>query len=1762
MCILAFLHQRNKSLGILGQLAGASGQSAEARGVFAVSSLRANRRWGLAAALLLLVSLMVFGGVSAAWAGTIGYWTAGPTGDSLTNRAVIVSATSTNDGSPLVSSSLKLYIDGVLKPRSSYTGTVGATSLYVFYSPSPVLTDGTHTFRVEVSDAAGKLSSKQWTTRVVQPPSGTWLKPLANSTVYVGRPSIMLSLGDNTPNTTFSVTGQVRSGTSNGPIVATFGGTGLSAGENSFSLSSELVFGTYYLTSTVTDAAGNSKALTGSLARKFTTVSAPAMSVLEQCDGCHAPVRSDHVTPTSIACAVCHIDQNNDDHMEGTGYCEDCHWEDYHLDGGTAVSSQCASCHTASRPQIERHTAVSTSSAHDSSCGGCHYGTLITTHAATPNGSVYAYQCDMCHGSTDIAVQTAIATENTSCAACHIDGFHIDFDAKHEAPTSTCSGGACHSSTKLVDAHAAYVGPGGRYPQYADTCALCHQNADPDRVPEGATSDCASCHPDRVAYHGYDSAQHTAVNSAASFTILGADAGTHECAECHATSELLPLHESCDTCHPSPASSAMPWAKGCVQGGCHSIGSTRPQHSTVDSAHVTTPQGCTMTAGCHSGGTNVASIHQQQGCAACHTPGVTPTAQCSSCHDLGSPHGDDRATHASSIVSGDVTIFDNHDSVGGISYYLDCGLCHTSTNLLDVHGDCSTCHSGPRTTFTTWNRTCQQGSCHVTYHDEAVPGHEAEYNGDCESYCHNSDWSVPVENCGGCHTLLDSAPPVTYSNAQAAYTGPARITLSSYDPFPSSGVAATYYTIDGGAQAQGTVIDVAPPATGTANHTVSFWSVDNEGRIESAKSASFTISADSTPPSTSSDAEESYAGPATIAFSATDNGSRGIKATYYRLDDGEATIGTQVYVPQPTAGVESHTLEFWSVDWTDNEEEHQIVEFTNSVDSFAPVTTLSGVNPWNRFYRVWATLDAVDVGDAGVASSWVNIDGTNLYGGPSAGHLNTNSSALYLVEGMHTAEFWSVDAVGNTETHQVRSFGIDWHGPAITHNGMSQYTGPATIKATATDLVSGINPSGITYRVDGGAIQTGDTAVVPAPASGYVNHTVQFFATDVAGNAGSVTFTFRVNAGVDTSAPTGTMSVNSGAAYATAPAVTVNSAVTDPGAGVYQMAIDPGTGTYGAWTAYSAAAPITLPAGDGSKTVRVQYRDYSNNTLTLTDTIVLDTVAPAGTMTLNNGASSTNSTAITVNSAMADATSGLSQMRVDPGTGTYGAWVAYAADYGITIPGGNGVKTVNVQYRDAAGLTRILTAIITYITPPPDTIAPTTTSSVSSVYYGPANIQLTATDNAGGSGVAHTYYRLDGGAQTEGTTLLVPAPLSGSAAHELEFWSVDVATNVETPHNFASFSVSPAAVSGSQTFAFTGSNQLFTVPEGITSLEVDLYGAEGGFFDSVAGGLGGHVSAVVPVTPGQVLSIRVGGYPGDDAQTGGWPNGGNGGGSCGGPGGGSSSILAGSSVLVEAGGGGGGDHEGNNGGDGGSQGWLPGGNGAGGDGAGAGGGGGWNGGSGYAEHEGGGDGGTSYIAAGAGTLVPGVRLGHGEIRVAWTASDAAPPVTTSNAQASYTGPATITLTPSDAGTGVKTTYYKLDGGPQTVGTVVMVAAPAAGSQAHTLEFWSVDNADNVEDPHKTANFTVSAAVAQTGTIIFRWASPPDDAWADFYIDGASVGSLAMPDWQDDFAVTVPVRSEPYNLSSEWWDSWNFDDSEWSYDQAVIDEPGDVHIFTY
>ena len=131
-----------------------------------------------------------------------------------------------------------------------------------------------------------------------------------------------------------------------------------------------------------------------------------------------------------------------------------------------------------------------------------------------------------------------------------------------------------------------------------------------------------------------------------------------------------------------------------------------------------------------------------------------------------------------------------------------------------------------------------------------------------------------------------------------------------------------------------------------------------------------------------------------------------------------------------------------------------------------------------------------------------------------------------------------------------------------------------------------------------------------------------------------------------------------------------------------------------------------------------------------------------------------------------------------------------------------------------------------------------------------------------------------------------------------------------------------AVVSATTTFNYTGGSQTYTVPAAVTNIQVTANGGNGGSFGGQygrPGGPGAQVQATLSVTPGEVLTVYVGGAGGGTPT--GAVGGYNGGGSSdiyGGSGGGATDLRRASATadalglnrLVVAGGGGGGAYSG------------------------------------------------------------------------------------------------------------------------------------------------------------------------------------------------------------------------------------------------------------
>lgn len=698
-------------------------------------------------------------------------------------------------------------------------------------------------------------------------------------------------------------------------------------------------------------------------------------------------------------------------------------------------------------------------------------------------------------------------------------------------PVSGCT--SCHST--------AYAEPGrhgGEVPSAAgctgyDPATACHLfNHGGDVFQGSGPFSCAYCH---------DAAFPAVPRHTDSSNQAAHDSGVIGCEPCHSASLIdehakypasATIKHQCDLCHGATVSAEVRSAVESGDVSCDACHSGTSQHESLHTLERTDE--C---VDCHEGA-SLTTVHASSSCEPCHTNASSTVAaavaagdkSCSACHGA-QPHPNSEAVHSANMTSEWMPIFDNHDGMGALYWNTNCNMCHASSQLLTIHAnDCGACHGGskPADSFTTWNKSCSQGSCHPSVtHNRASAAHDSIANQNCDT-CHEPSWAVYNETCDWCHnTSSAGTPPVTSANLKSTYVGSAPIVFSA------PGVAYTYYKVNGGARQRGSSITIPGPSSGTASYSIEYWSVNDSGREELPhKTASFTISADTVAPVTTSNAVGAYAGPTTITLSVSDNNESPVPGTYWRLNGGSTNSGKTVSIAQPASGTQAYTLEFWSVDAAGNEElPHKTVTFTVSRDTVPPVTSHNAPRYVRNNYGVICNLTAVDPAPgSGVAATYRRVSGTTF---------QSNWFYLPYGQGNYTIEYWSTDRAGNVEATKNFVFTRDWTAPVTTSNAVSAYTGPATITLSPTDSVSGIEST--RYILDGGPEAVG--TVVVANMSG--SHTLKFWSVDKAGNVeAQKTVNFTVTGGTpDTTPPITT----SDAATSYANAATIRLTATDIG---------------------------------------------------------------------------------------------------------------------------------------------------------------------------------------------------------------------------------------------------------------------------------------------------------------------------------------------------------------------------------------------------------------------------------------------------------------------------------------------------------------------------------------------------------------------------------------------------------------------------------------
>ncbi len=617
-----------------------------------------------------------------------------------------------------------------------------------------------------------------------------------------------------------------------------------------------------------------------------------------------------------------------------------------------------------------------------------------------------------------------------------------------------------------------------------------------------------------------------------------------------------------------------------------------------------------ISSGCHV--TDASVIHAAIGCQACHATGTTTSFACRSCHA-----GDQHPTA-------------NHVNAPSTQ----CDACHAETNLMSVHGDdCGRCHStGANLTY---SGGCAQSGCHSATHVDAWGDY---WEGHSVFGVAHSDYGggTPPDSCWSCHAnngeislgaacttpychpdVYERVAPTTTSNAVAAYTGVAQIDLTPIDAGTSgivSGVLDTFYRINGGPLEKGVSILIIPPASGTRDYTVEFWSIDANLNTEAPHFVSFTVSAGGTlDPTAPSGSMSVNAGAGFTASRTASVGSSVIGASSMRIDPGTGQWGGWMpYTASRTITISGDGVKTVRVEYRSSWGVTTVLADTITLDTTGPSGSLSvnGGSAWTEDLTVTLSPNATDA-LAGVADMRFSNDGSSW----SSWQPYAPTTTWTLTSGYGTKTVYAQyrDALGNTSSvvqDAIAYFvGSDTTPPtgSIQINGTNTYTQtPAvTLTLTASDSQTGVAEMRLS---DDGSTWNAWEPYTPTKAWALVGgYGLKYVYVQYKDGQGNASTTRNDYIRYDAAPPTGSITIDDADGTTNTRAVAMTVSATDTGSSQLRYVRFSNDGsTWGAWEDWASVLGDattmervwTLSPGDGAKTVYVQFCDNAGNVST------------------------------------------------------------------------------------------------------------------------------------------------------------------------------------------------------------------------------------------------------------------------------------------------------------------------------------------------------------------------------------------------------------------------------------------------------------------------------------------------------------------------------------------------------------------------------------
>ncbi|MGD8506409.1 MAG: hypothetical protein PVF15_07075 [Candidatus Bathyarchaeota archaeon] len=292
-----------------------------------------------------------------------------------------------------------------------------------------------------------------------------------------------------------------------------------------------------------------------------------------------------------------------------------------------------------------------------------------------------------------------------------------------------------------------------------------------------------------------------------------------------------------------------------------------------------------------------------------------------------------------------------------------------------------------------------------------------------------------------------------------------------------------------------------------------------------------------------------------------------------------------------------------------------------------------------------------------------------------------------LSSGTHVIETRGINSVGNAETSYSNDTVTikESEPPTTTHNyDGSWHTTNFTISLVATDL-SGVAET--YYKINDGSTKIVSIDDQPNITTESANNTLEYWSID---NADNEELPHKILTGIrlDKIAPTGSIIIGSGDTYTNSTSVMLTLGATDSTSGVYQVRFsNDNLWDTEPWETPSSTKAWTLTSGDGIKDVYYQIKDEAELVSeTYSDTIILDTTPPIGSITINDKATHTTINTVTLTLSATDETSGIVQIRFSNDNSTWTLWEDYTNSKAWSLTVGDGTKVIYYQIKDQAEL--------------------------------------------------------------------------------------------------------------------------------------------------------------------------------------------------------------------------------------------------------------------------------------------------------------------------------------------------------------------------------------------------------------------------------------------------------------------------------------------